>query len=77
MSAILSPIAEQILKIVCDYSQLPHAILNAQCRNLGKTPAEVAPSDIEPLAERIQHAVTMFTNPAKDAEAKRRILALT
>lgn len=72
----LSPLAQQIREIVAQYSRLPDAILNAQCKNLGTTPDALTRAQIPQLAERIGTAVGMFTNPQKGRQAEQEILQL-
>lgn len=66
----------RVREIIARYSKLPDAILNAQCRTMGKTPQELGAPDLPLLAERVGNAVGMFTNPAKGREARQAIEAL-
>ncbi len=72
----LSPTAERVRDILLQYSRLADAILSAQSKAIGKTPADLGPADLERLTPRIVAALSMFTNPEKGKQAGERLLAL-
>lgn len=72
----LNGLSQEIHGIVARYSGLADAILKTQCRMLGVEPDQVTTAHLPLLAERIGHAVGMFTSPLKGLDAERAIRSL-
>ncbi len=76
MSSDYNELAMKIREILTQYTRLPDAIIQVQCKSIGKTPKDITKSDLNALSERIGKALALFTNPAKGESATHQIRLL-
>ena len=72
----MSPVAQDIFRVLDRYTAFPWPILAAQCKRAGVTPEHLGPVSLPQLIPLLAAGVGRFTSPDKEAAVKKELLGL-